>query len=408
MPVQQVLAVTDADGRPVLGQGYDPKSHQFALPQLGSALNDPSTNIPSAPMVAQSPMPFIVQKAGAVSTGSVASLAAVFGSANIAGNTIVVVCAAGSNGTLTVTDTAGNTYISAITGANSTTFETQIFYSVGPVSGGGIAANASNTVTVATTASSSLGVEIYEVNGLLTQVQGVLDAVAAGSGGPGTTASTTTNIVPSSPNELIFAAVAVGTTAEAITAVTGTNWTVDASLNPTTPSGLFSFGSLSLAIGSVQYVTPQATLAGSKAWAICAASFRPIAVNISGVVNDASPYPVGAVPVTGDSGNVGAGTAAATLTAVAGKTTYIVGFTVTGSGATTALPVTVTVTGVISGTMHFTYCAIAGVLVANQPLNVIFPYPIPASAPNTNIVVSCPTLGSGNTNNTVNAFGFNQ
>jgi hypothetical protein len=67
----------------------------------------------------------------------------------------------------------------------------------------------------------------------------------------------------------------------------------------------------------------------------------------------------------------------------------------------------VTVTGLLGGTLTYTYTAAAGVLVANQPLIVEFNPPLPASAVNTNIVVSCPSLGAGNTNNTVNAHGFN-
>jgi hypothetical protein len=123
-------------------------------------------------------------------------------------------------------------------------------------------------------------------------------------------------------------------------------------------------------------------------------------------VNAVAPYPATATPITAASGNVAAATAAATLAAVAGKTTYITGFAVTGSGATAGLPVSVTVTNTITGTLTYTYAAAAGVLVANTPLIVQFPYPIPASAANTTIVVSCPTLGAGNTNNATVAYGF--
>lgn len=119
-----------------------------------------------------------------------------------------------------------------------------------------------------------------------------------------------------------------------------------------------------------------------------------------------TPYPPTAIPVTASSGNIAAATAAATLPAVAGKTTYISGFSVSGAGATAALAVSVTVTGVVGGTLTYTYAAAAGVAVGNAPLIVEFPYPIPSTAANTTIVVSCPTLGSGNTNNTVNAYGF--
>lgn len=111
-------------------------------------------------------------------------------------------------------------------------------------------------------------------------------------------------------------------------------------------------------------------------------------------------------PLTASSGNVANATASATLAGAAGKTTYLQGFTVSGAGATVGLPVTVTITGTVSGTLHFTYSASAGVLVANVPLVMNFPMAIPASATNTSIVVSCPALGVGNTNNAVIAYGY--
>lgn len=133
--------------------------------------------------------------------------------------------------------------------------------------------------------------------------------------------------------------------------------------------------------------------------------FGPVGQN-GGMRVTADEYPDGATPVTASSGDIAAGTAAAALPAVAGKTNYITGFTVTGSGATVGAVVAVTVVGGISGTMTFTYTAIAGAVLSNQPLIVSFPYPIPASAVNTAITVSCPTLGTGAAHNTVNAFGY--
>lgn len=117
-------------------------------------------------------------------------------------------------------------------------------------------------------------------------------------------------------------------------------------------------------------------------------------------------YPRGATPVAVSSGNVAAAIASAALPAVAGKTNYISGFQITGSGATAGLPVSVTVTGILGGTLTYTYAAAVGALVANAPLNVKFDPPLPASAVNTAITVSCPTLGVGNTNNTANIQGF--
>jgi hypothetical protein len=126
------------------------------------------------------------------------------------------------------------------------------------------------------------------------------------------------------------------------------------------------------------------------------------------LANQVSAYPVGAVPTSASSANVANATAAATLAAVAGKTTYVTGFSVTGAGATAGLPVTVTLTGVVGGPLNFTYCAAVGALVANTPLVVVFPEPIPAAAVNTAITVSCPALGAGNTNNTATIYGFAQ
>lgn len=146
-----------------------------------------------------------------------------------------------------------------------------------------------------------------------------------------------------------------------------------------------------------QYVAPQA---GTTTTAADGTVYAPQ------LVRSTSPYPQGATPITAASGNVAAATAAATLAAVAGKTTYITGFAVTGTGATAALAVSVTVTNTITGTLTYTYAAAAGVAVENTPLIINFAHPIPANAVNTTIVVSCPTLGSGNTNNTVVAYGF--
>jgi hypothetical protein len=136
-------------------------------------------------------------------------------------------------------------------------------------------------------------------------------------------------------------------------------------------------------------------------------------------VSEATPLPVGppagglpsnangvAVQIGNTSGNVANAIAIANLTGVAGKTNYITGFKVTGSGATAALPVTVKLTGVTGGERDYTYGAAAGVLVMNNGLDVQFPGGLAATAANTTILVTCPALGSGNTNNTVTAEGY--
>lgn len=131
-------------------------------------------------------------------------------------------------------------------------------------------------------------------------------------------------------------------------------------------------------------------------------------VGQSGVwtVGQTSDYPSGATPITADSGNQANATATATLAANAAQRTWITGFLITSSGATGASVVAGTITGVVGGTLHFTYVAVAGATLADNTLAYTFGKPIPSSAINTAIAVSIPALGAGNTNTTVNAFGY--
>lgn len=118
-------------------------------------------------------------------------------------------------------------------------------------------------------------------------------------------------------------------------------------------------------------------------------------------------YPPGATPVVATSGNVAAGVAAATLPNVPGKVTFITGFTVRGAGATAASVVQVTVAGLTGNvTMTFPLAVVAGATLQNQPMDIRFDKPIPAKDGSTAIVVSCPSLGAGNTANAVNAWGY--
>lgn len=344
-------------------------------------------------------LPVIVQQAHAVSSADTQTQAKAFTSNNVAGNSIIVVCGAGNNGALTVTDTLSNTYTKATLIANSTTFEAGIYYATN------IAAGA-NTVTVTNAgAAASMAIQIYEVSGLIALSSSILDQTATGTGTSAT--ATTTVLGIDSPNEYAFAGVAVGTAAQAVSATSGTRWTLDSTQNSGgTPTGMFTFGALSQVLGSITPLFPQATLASSEPFAMAVATFRPVVLGVEGTVNTLPPYPAVATAITADSGNVAAATATATLAGATGKTTYISGFMVTASGATAASVVTGTVTGVITGTLHFTFVAPAGVTAVCTPLVVTFPYPIPASATNTAIAVALPSLGSGNTNATVSAFGY--
>jgi hypothetical protein len=118
----------------------------------------------------------------------------------------------------------------------------------------------------------------------------------------------------------------------------------------------------------------------------------------------AQDYPPGNV-VVASSGNVANATATATIAAQAGRLNYLNNLIVTGGGATAASVVTCTITGLQGGTISFIYGAPAGAAIRGDSLAMPFSAPIPASAPNTAIVASCPALGAGNTRMVVTITG---
>lgn len=96
------------------------------------------------------------------------------------------------------------------------------------------------------------------------------------------------------------------------------------------------------------------------------------------------------------------GASSATLTAQSGKWTYLCGFTVTTGGTTAATSGKVTITGLISGTMSFTYVFVSS---GQGIMGIAFPGCISSSAVNTAIVVNTPAGGAG-TVGSVNAWGY--
>lgn len=112
--------------------------------------------------------------------------------------------------------------------------------------------------------------------------------------------------------------------------------------------------------------------------------------------------------INASSGNVAAATATATLAAVAAKTNYLTGVDIDTAGATAAACVNLTITGLVGGTQTVPFCTLAGVAVQNPRVQIRPPAPLPASAVNVAIVVALPSLGAGNTNAAVNAYGFVQ
>jgi hypothetical protein len=107
----------------------------------------------------------------------------------------------------------------------------------------------------------------------------------------------------------------------------------------------------------------------------------------------------------------GAAQIAPALPATVGKTNFLEGFDITGSGATAASVIEASITGLQGGTIYFELPIVAGVNLAAFPLigpvySVRFPEPIPATGPNVAITLTVPSFGAGNTNSSATLYGF--
>lgn len=120
---------------------------------------------------------------------------------------------------------------------------------------------------------------------------------------------------------------------------------------------------------------------------------------------DQSPIFTNVTYLSASSGVVAAAVAAATLVNAAGRTTYITGFSVTAGGATAGSLINVTVAGLTGGTQTFVFAVPTGVALG-AVFAYNFPNPVPASAPNSVIIVSCPSAGAGSTQQCTNVTGF--
>jgi len=121
-----------------------------------------------------------------------------------------------------------------------------------------------------------------------------------------------------------------------------------------------------------------------------------------------SPVPFGATSVNSTSGNVANAQAQASIAAVAGKISYLSGFSMSALGATAGSTVTLTIAGLAGGNRTLLVIVPAGATTPVNPFPLIekFNPPLAASAPNTAITVTLPALGAGNTNAMVNAEGY--
>lgn len=118
------------------------------------------------------------------------------------------------------------------------------------------------------------------------------------------------------------------------------------------------------------------------------------------------PYPSGVTPLNSSSGNKSNQAATASLPATAGKTNFVTGFEITSGGAVTALLAVATLTGLVGGQLDYVIGVLAGAVLLNQPLVVVFNPPLPASGVNVAINLTVPALGIGNTNAAATIRGF--
>jgi hypothetical protein len=272
----------DASGVP-LSSVYSTAGNSFPALQAELGTYQDANSNQSSAAVMSFLRPQIVQKAHNVTGSGGKTLTCAFTNNNIAGNSIVVVMGMGEvdNGstiTLAITDTNSNAYTSAVKASQSTTLEAAIFYATNIAAG-------SNTITITIAGGSSsntaIATEIYEIWGLI--ATGALDQSSTGNNA-GSTAPATSAISPIAPNELCFAGIA----AAGGTITAGTGFTLDSTSLAPTGGNLVSFGSESQALSTFASLTPSATLSGSNAWAIAAATFKSIMVPVEATTKEAS------------------------------------------------------------------------------------------------------------------------
>lgn len=230
----------------------------------------------AACLFAQSPVvrsgfPAIIQSGHSVSGSAGTTLTFAFGSSTAKNNSLVCAAGSGSSGSLSMTDTQSNTFTRAVTVSQSTTQQAAVFYAVNTAGG-------ADTVTLTGT-SSAMGLECYEVSGLLNQTPNVVDVTSTGTNA-GSTGPATSSVTPYASND--FALAVVGAAGGTITA--GTGWTLDSTSLAPTGGNLVSFGAESQMLSTQGAVTGAFTLGTSNAWAISVALFKITALPVSGTV----------------------------------------------------------------------------------------------------------------------------
>ncbi len=272
-------------------------------------------------------LPKIVNKASANVGGATVKTLTDTITATVAGNSLVAaVCAGeplpnGSTVVATLTETGGSdTFTSAVSIAQSTTFHCGIYYATNIT--GGVTA-VIMTYSGASSVNTSIAMEVWEVSGLLALSPQVFDTSATGNAT--STAPSAGPVFPVSLNEYTFAAFGVGTAAQTVTLAGSGTWANDSGqVNPASASGLFSF------VGASQFWSTSNPLiaAGtitSEPWVMTLATFKPVIMN--------APAP-GQMSCTGTALiNVAAASGATIITGVSGKMTYICGIQVLSAAA---------------------------------------------------------------------------
>jgi len=114
--------------------------------------------------------------------------------------------------------------------------------------------------------------------------------------------------------------------------------------------------------------------------------------------------------VINSSGNKAATSGTASIAGASGKTSYLTKVEFSGTGATATSIIAPTIS---DGTWTVTYelvvaAGVTGRAFASDVITLTFSPPLAASATNTAITATLPSLGSGSTNACVNAYGFQQ
>ena len=130
---------------------------------------------------------------------------------------------------------------------------------------------------------------------------------------------------------------------------------------------------------------------------------------LQAIFNQLADTPSGAIRTNISASATGTTAAvAATLAGVAAKTTFICGFSVSPGSATTAITITIVITGITNTFTWAVGAPVTAVGVTGSIVKESFNPCVPASAVNTGIVVTSGALGAGGINNDVQAWGYQQ